>query len=86
MLTEVHACPLYTFVSARIYILRSRKELVACKAIQDATKEADLMTECRFHMKLNHANIVEVRGVERSVCDRGEWGAGWTCRVIVHGT
>ena len=64
----------------------SRKELVACKAIQDASKEADLMRECRFHMKLNHANIVEVRGIERSVCDRGEWGAGWTCRVIVHGT
>ena len=42
----------------------SRKELVACKAIQDASKEADLMRECRFHMRLNHANIVEVRGIK----------------------
>ena len=48
----------------------SRKEPVACKAIQDASKEADLMRECRFHMKLNHANIVEVslHGTKRNLC------------------
>ena len=47
--------------------LGSHKEPVACKAIQDETKEADLMRECRFHMKLKHANILQVHGI-RSWC------------------
>ena len=51
--------------------MRSRKEKVACKAIQDTTKEADLMRECRFHMRLNHANIVEVRATKFVVGEGG---------------
>ena len=35
VLTEVHACPLYTFVSARIYILCTQYSLYARVLIQN---------------------------------------------------